>query len=152
MGIQNSLNKIVKKINGTERKNNKIVENPPNDDFISLCFSINRDGQLFIDGKWVNNSIEISKALASFIYIMFSGGLYSNIINYFNTVATINEEYFEFSKNTLLFIQDYLEKENEIDETPIIKPSQAFRFGNEQSINNVNNDELDEEDEQEIAN
>ena len=149
MGLTNLINKITNP-KPKQKKDIDFKTEKKMDELISLCFSITKEGQLFIDGKWINNSIEVANAMASFIHLMFSGNLYPNIINYFNTISTINEEYFEFSKNTLSFIEELLESEDENDESPIIRPSQAFKFGEKQDSPVINNNDIEDDDDIEI--
>lgn len=142
MKILNNLEKLVNKIQGKKEKivplkqeeNIKLIE----DEILSLTFSINSKSQLFIDGKWANNSIQMASLFAEFIFMLFNGSLYQNIFNYLATIATLNDKYFEFAQNTSLFLQEKIEKDLELTEQPIIRPSQAFNFNNKNNPNTQN--------------
>jgi len=167
MKILNSLEDLVKKIQGekgekkpesqlkkTTAKNSDILLEGNgqliNDEILSLTFSINTKNQLFIDGKWANNSIEMANIFAQFTHLLFSGALYENMFNYLIAIASINEKYFEFAQNASLFLQEKLEEEEKLTEEPIIRPSQVFNFNKQRETQKNQNQILDNDDDDDL--
>lgn len=136
MKILNKIENLVKKIQGEkeqkqQQQQSKILSPKSElefDELVSLTFSINQQGQLFIDGKWANNSIQMASVFAEFVFLLFNGSLYKNLFEYLAAISTINEKYFEFAQNVSLLLQEKIENDLELSEQPIIKPSQAFNL------------------------
>lgn len=123
------LDKILgKKYKKNEEKEPKEPIISKNNEIVSLTFSLTSDGKLFIDGQWANNTPEMAIILAEFICMLFDGKIYNNFYSYLQVISNINNEYAVFAQNVYQMIQEKNKIEKEINEEPLIRPSQAFNF------------------------
>ena len=139
--IKNKFRKTEKSQNANGLDDNEIIK---------VSFSITKNGALFIDGKWINNSEQVSSIFGKFLNLLSKGELDDNINNYFGAIGNVSEELYLFAENAYnIFNEDkQFDLAEGHEEVPLIKPSQAFAFNRENTQNHVikqGDDDMDDE-------
>jgi len=149
-----NISKISTKIKSIFDRKKKTDKNTLDiNEIIKISFSITKSGALFVDGRWINNSEEVSVLLGNFLRLLTSGELDDNVNNYFGAIGNVNEELYLFAEIAYnIFNKDkHLDLLEEDEEEPLIKPSQAFAFNRDNTQNHViKQNDSDEEDEMEV--
>lgn len=124
----------------SETQDQKIYNNA----IFSVNFVVDNQGQLFIESKWIDESSFMEDVIANFMFMLNNGDLNNHIFNYFNGIKTLNNDvkYNKFVDHIIQKWSMLIQKKNDIDNSPIVRPSQALIFNqSRQTPQPQNNDD-----------
>lgn len=97
---------------------------------LSLNLILNREGQLYIDGKWIEQSPYMEDIIAQFLFLLNNGDVRPYLFNYLVGCKEVNKdiEYHKFIDNIIIKWGKLIQQKEEIEDLPIVQPSRAFLF------------------------
>lgn len=126
---------------GVEEENDNRENDNDNDDsskiITSFVFMIDASGRLFINGSWIESSDVMADIISQFFYLLNAGELKSHIAQYFLNSQELVEsiEQKRFLNEIMSKWAEKIKKEEDKENEPIIKPSQAFAMNQAKTIN-----------------
>lgn len=134
-GIRPLQNKEIK-----QEKSTNIYDNA----ILSFNFILDKEGKLFIDGNWIEQSEYMEEIIAKFLFMLNKGEIRPYVFNYLVNIKNINKDikYQKFIDNIMIKWGKMIEKEDEESNLPIVQPSKAFIFN---QIKGTQNNHIEEE-------
>jgi hypothetical protein len=110
------------------------------DDVIfSFNFLINKNGQLFIEGKWLEQSQQMAEFIAKFLFLLNKGQITPYINNYFQGIiknSDLSQQ--KFIKEIISELNKLIKDDEKEEDLPIVRPSNAFVFNKIKLDQNAN--------------
>lgn len=116
-----------------EYQNNEEMEQKKNiyeGAILSLNLILNREGQLYIDGKWIEQSPYMEDIIAQFLFLLNNGDVRPYLFNYLVGCKEVNKDidYHKFIDGIMLKWAKLIQQKEEAEDSPIVPPSKAFLF------------------------
>lgn len=116
-----------------EYQNNEEMEQKKNiyeGAILSLNLILNREGQLYIDGRWIEQSPYMEDIIAQFLFLLNNGDVRPYLFNYLVGCKEINKDidYHKFIDGIMLKWAKLIQQKEEAEDSPIVPPSKAFMF------------------------
>lgn len=97
---------------------------------LSLNLILNREGQLYIDGRWVEQSPYMEEIIAQFLFMLNNGDIRPYLFNYLVGCKEVNKnvDYHKFIDGIMSKWAKLIQQKEDAENSPIVPPSKAFVF------------------------